>query len=260
MYMGCNETAEEVDTKVTFNLPEFDIDPRNPPVTDEKTVKPSNAFKPTMRTFDYLPNVTHTDQIDVTFQAAIYGKDGIPLESLGKSTDNEKVEHRLRQVNNIIRAQLYSNYTRRAVNSSTEQPALQATIMNPSRLRLVQDSVSTHVLVILLLVLVVLAVAVTMLLNPRNIIPKNLCSIAATASLLADSDFLGDLPENAEIEKHARFEKPRFWLGWEDPDVNEAHVKGANIAIRRLDDEYKEDMGQDNSHTELMNDRGENQG
>lgn len=60
--------------------------------------------------------------------------------------------------------------------------------MDPDRPRLFQDTTSTRVLEALLGTMLVLAALATALLSTDHIPPKSSCSIAAVASLLADSN------------------------------------------------------------------------
>lgn len=76
----------------------------------------------------------------------------------------------------LIRTQLFGNGT---------PPT---TVVDPDRPRLSQDTTSTRVLEALLGTMLVLAALATALLGTDHILPKSPCSIAAVASLLADSN------------------------------------------------------------------------
>ena len=148
--------------------------------------------------WDYLPNVRHTNSIDQFFQVALYANDSVPLQSLGHPGDFEAVSLRLRNVHQFTRAQQFNYWNRGSANASTAGPPIGATIANPTRVRLVQDAASTRTHV-LLAILVVPGMMITLLIDTRHLLLKNPCSVAAMASLLADSYFVEKLPEDMEI-------------------------------------------------------------
>jgi hypothetical protein len=56
--------------------------------------------------------------------------------------------------------------------------------------------------------------------DPKNVLPKNPCSIAAQASLVADSVMMRELPPEAQWmndkEFDALFEGSRYSMGWSE--------------------------------------------
>ncbi|KAI9923859.1 hypothetical protein MW887_008164 [Aspergillus wentii] len=221
--LTCNETAEMVDTTVRFQLPDLDIDQENPPVPDESTVQPYDIYRG-VNTFDWkkLPNISTSESLDTFFQAAVYGKYAIPIETFGSEADNNRVADAVKHTHRIIEAQYYANYTRISAENSS-LPLLTGNATRPDHWRLVQDAASTRVLEALLAAMVILGVLATVLMNTDHVLPKNPCSIAAVASLFADSNILEqyeDVPRN-EKQQEGMFAKSRFYLGWED-DADES--------------------------------------
>jgi hypothetical protein len=99
---------------------------------------------------------------------------------------------------------------------------------------LVQSRVSTLVLQALLAAMWLCTAIALYLFDVKNLIPKNPCSIAAQASLLADSKFLDMIPagaENAtaeELMKMTPFVDHQFSMGWWD-DENGGRRFGIDI-------------------------------
>ncbi|KMU72952.1 hypothetical protein CISG_09966 [Coccidioides immitis RMSCC 3703] len=65
--------------------------------------------------------------------------------------------------------------------------------------------------------MVILAVTSTLLMNTKNILPKNPCSIAAVASLLAGSRIVEDpqiIPQGAEWWDDKELVKRGVFVGW----------------------------------------------
>jgi hypothetical protein len=235
-FLTCNGTTDEVQVRIKFNFPGFDINTDSPPVLDESSPKQINGSN--IGVLDDLllnANTSKAASLDNLFEAIIYGKDRIPLQALGNEDEDQTVSQELQSVWNLIITQSYNNDTRQTVNASTQQPSLEAILTNPNRLRLIQDDASTHTLVALLLVLLILGVASSLLVDTCNVLPENPCSIAGKASLLADSNFLKDLPEDAdsmsalEIEKQGGFSKSRFALGWFDSEGARLEISKSQV-------------------------------
>jgi hypothetical protein len=89
---------------------------------------------------------------------------------------------------------------------------------------LVQSKVSTRILQVLLGAMWFLTTIALFLFDVKNLIPKNPCSIAAQASLLADSKFLDMIPAGAEnataedLMKMTPFADHEFSMGWWDDE------------------------------------------
>lgn len=121
----------------------------------------------------------------------------------------------------ILRAQVFNNYSRSAADGTLEHIPLLGNITLSNRLRLSQGAASIRVLEALLASTLVLGIISSILMNTDHVLPKNPSSIAAVASLLADSNILdrydtvmGD--PNEQSLGHAFFARCRFFLGFKE--------------------------------------------
>lgn len=100
-------------------------------------------------------------------------------------------------------------------STNTTMPAKQ-TSYSTHRLR--QNPVSTRILQGLLTAMIICALVTLLTIDLRNILPKNPCSIATQASLVAGSQMMKDLPAEAQWMSHKEFEKlfegGRYRMGW----------------------------------------------
>lgn len=200
-YLGCNETAEMVNVNTTLLYPGLTFDTNHPPTPDESSATPYNAVIPPLEyTFGYLPNVTVGDnKLDTFWAAVVVGLGGIPIEYLSDPAHDQDVIDRVVHLHKMIRAQQFSNYTRIIPANLTKLgPPLLANITDLNRLRVVQDATSTRILEGLLVTMLLCAIFAAVLMDTRKVVPKNPCSIAAVASLLADSNLLEILSKNEE--------------------------------------------------------------
>ncbi|KAJ6102274.1 hypothetical protein N7486_004701 [Penicillium sp. IBT 16267x] len=211
--LTCQESAEMVDTQTRFILPDFDISETDPPVPDESTARTAKHYT---ISDDWAESDSDSGAVfDPFFQAVTFGKYAIPEEWIGNKADNEKVIDAIKVQNKIVRAQTFNTFNRETANGSGDSP-LVGNITTPGQRRLFQDVVSTRVLEILLGLLLLLGILGSVLMNTDHVLPKNPCSIAAVASLLADSNFLhrygSDMdPNDRGIER--LFANCRFFLG-----------------------------------------------
>ncbi|OQE22615.1 hypothetical protein PENSTE_c010G05295 [Penicillium steckii] len=182
----CVPGAEIVNTKVRFKLPSFDLDLEHPPEPDESSAK-------RITNDHYLPPGTFTPQddeamLDTFFDALTAGRYAIPKEYLARPDKIDEVVKAINFQDGIIKAQIFNNNTRSS-NISLDT-SYRGESQLGTRLRLFQDSISTRVLESLLAFILVLSVLGSILVNTDHILPNSPSSIAAMASLLADSNFL----------------------------------------------------------------------
>ncbi|KAJ5461444.1 uncharacterized protein N7458_002996 [Penicillium daleae] len=218
MSMTCMQYAENIDVDARFKLPELEIDQSHPPVPVESSVRlDKNLYTPipewwTLNTGGQYPT------LDGFFYLLVTGKYAIPSEDLTLPEKNQTVIDAIKRQHKIINAQQLNNYTRGTANDSIHHALLQGNITNSSSLRLVQDATSTRILEALLGTMLALGILGSVLLNTDLVLPKNPCSIAAVASLLADSHLLDQFadgvwdPNDKSLENI--FAKRRFYLGW----------------------------------------------
>jgi hypothetical protein len=126
-------------------------------------------------------------------------------------------------------SELYSHYftqfyntALRSHNFTTNPKSANATLYDENFQRLFQSALSTRILQALLLAMWLCACIIYWLLDTKDLLPKNPCSIAAQASLLADSKFLDMIPEGAEnatleeLMQMTPFKDHLFSMGWWD--------------------------------------------
>lgn len=132
------------------------------------------------------------------FRAVAFGKYAVPLKGLGKASEDEKASEALKHLRRLYREQQLHSYGRIPADSTLDGEPLIGNIMNPNRMRLVQGPVSTRLLEALLAAMLLLNVLAKVLLNTDSVLPKNPCSTAAAASLLADLNVLGEYESGTE--------------------------------------------------------------
>lgn len=212
--LTCRESAEMVDTQTRFILPGFAISETDPPVPDESTARTAENYTTSDASGALMENAPGV-KFDSFFQALILGKYAIPEDWISNKADNEKVIDAIKVQNKFMRAQVFNTFNRQTVDGTGDSP-LVGNVTTPGQRRLFQDAVSTRVLDVLLGLLILLGILGSVLTNTDHVLPKNPCSIAAVASLLADSNFLhrfgSDVDPNGRVIEKL-FANCRFFLG-----------------------------------------------
>lgn len=216
--LTCVDKGEYVETTARFKLPSMDLVESHPPVPDESTAKiNSKVHIPYIDVRGYSP-IINEGPLDSLFQTLVSGRLAIPVQDLGNVKENAKIVKAIKHQHQLVRAQQFSSSIRLDANATDHKPIL-GNVTVTSRLRLVQDPASTRVLEALLGVMLLFGLIGSLLLNTDGVLPKNPCSIAAVASLLADSNFLDQFdsdtvkPDGKSREK-GLFSRCRFFLGY----------------------------------------------
>ncbi|CAI7625014.1 unnamed protein product [Penicillium discolor] len=222
--MTCIEAAETVDTLARFQLPGFHITDDHPPIPDESSARSApNVGVPwiSWNNLHTTGDIAKNSNLDGFFTALVMGKYATPAENLLNPNSSDMVIKAINRQDRILRAQVFSNYSRRAVNGTLEHILLPGNITLSNRLRLSQDAASTRVLEALLASILILGIVGSILMNTDHVLSKNPSSIAAVASLLVDSNILaryetvmGD--PNEQSLGHAFFSRCRFFLGFKE--------------------------------------------
>ncbi|KAJ5731120.1 uncharacterized protein N7483_005628 [Penicillium malachiteum] len=216
--LTCREWAEIVDTKTRFILPDFNISTEVPPQPDESTARRVQNYTDGEDWY-WVDGIIADSSIDNFFEALVEGKYAIPMNYLRLEKYNEKVASAIKFQSEIVKAQQFNTYNRISIEeSSGDEYLIQGNITTSGGIRLFQDAVSTRVLEALLGVLLILGALGSWLMNTDHVLPKNPCSIAAVASLLADSNFLhrygpGVGDPNAKQVEERLFADCRFFMG-----------------------------------------------
>ena len=218
--LGCNETIQGVDVDISLAMFNLSIDPRaKTPTADESTVRQSPVKLPEM-TFQALPDDIFamlanesTDNTETRFK----------IPDLGDPQRNDAIAESLMRAMQIIRAQQLNTYSRLPISDAPKgSDAADRGIITARATRnylcIVQDPASTHALQGLLAVLLVCVALVNILArDTKKLLPKNPCSLAAIASLLADSNLMheGVLPDGVEGMTGSQIEKVCGWKDWQ---------------------------------------------
>jgi hypothetical protein len=239
MAFGCSPYVAQEKLNVTFSLPDFNISSSQPPSTvpDTQTVFSEAEILNAGEFMSYLPVVrTAIDpkvpglSTDVFFQAMFGGVDGIlPSEML--SADNKtllsddatikRLQKRMEKLYGIIVAQLYDG-KQRSANFTQNAPGFNGTFIPPAGARVVQDEISTRILQAVLAAMTVCAIVSMFMIDAKQLLPRSPCSIAAVATLLANSSVLSEdmvplgaeLLNQDELKQQGIFEYYLYSLGW----------------------------------------------
>lgn len=252
--LQCRPQIEEVDVAFRLEPRSLMINPNRPPIIVPGSARPPlgdlRAYylrsyptgtpvpetmlpEPGFFNFDLMAYNAPMEEnrLDLVTTAAIFGAGGIPADEL--LSDADKLSRALNRIYGIVIAQRINdnwripldpdaNATPREDGQENSARILPAKLVH-HRDSLVQSALSTRLLDAFLGSMVLLAIASTLLMNTRNVLPKNPCSIAAVASLLAGSRILGDptiIPHGAEwwddeeLAKRRVFVDWRFSMGW----------------------------------------------
>lgn len=248
-HLSCTPYVESVRANVSLALPDYRIlvdaqhAPEAPPVigggdffSDEFWAF-SAAGKGGYKLTNPNPRNETDEDLAALYGLVVWGPDGVPKEELvGGDGAEERLVRRVEKVYAQVLAQILHK-EREWVNNGTttttttaaaagasktkrDDGGLTGTITYEARTRLKQSPISTRILEGLLAAMFLCAALTFALLDTRQVLPKNPCSIAAVASLLAGSSLLASIPEGAEwmSEKQLRdkgvFEDTVFSMGW----------------------------------------------
>ncbi|KAI8625084.1 hypothetical protein F5Y19DRAFT_276775 [Xylariaceae sp. FL1651] len=248
----CFQHMEVVDADVTLTLPSLGvISPDAPPVTDESTAKylVNQLSNYTGRVFEFPLNnllltlaygtgnitipapgggVIEQDQLDNFVQFLATANASLPIDSLVGSSN----------VKNLIDAtnKLYKTYMPQAIDKNMRTTNLDTEIATPfavaakanlvhiatqvdvpGRLRLKQETAPKIALQAILAVMVLCAIVSRILLRGIDkVIPHNPCSIAGTATLLADGEVSTRklVPYGAEWRTESELRTAGVYEGW----------------------------------------------
>ncbi|KAJ5177932.1 Protein of unknown function DUF3433 [Penicillium coprophilum] len=221
MAITCMQYAETVDASVRLKLPGLEITENHPPIPDESTAKLVPDVYVPISEWWVLGDRESYPMTDAFFHFLITGKYGIPIEDLGAPEQSEKVIKAIKRQIGLITAQQFNSYSRGTSNETTARARVVGNITVPNRLRLVQDATSTRILEGILAAMLVLGILGSVMMNTDNVLPKNPCSIAAVASLLADSNLIDRralemMDTSAKPLQSGLFSQCYAYLGWRD--------------------------------------------
>ncbi len=232
----CYQQIQQVPLTVTFigDPARLRLRSENPPVPDEaKAIYLTNQSS-TSPYFDY--NITHSlfdnlrtfstslpIYVDDLLNILIAGPDGTGVDAIRPPAGSGRLSQAVERLFTVYMLEAIDLNMRRStahVERPADQPALLHGTMTSSRLRLKVDRASKIVLQVMLAVMVVLEGGGLALLQLRNVLPQNPCSLASSMALLAGSRFCDELGAERSSEDANEKEvenissKERVSLGW----------------------------------------------
>jgi hypothetical protein len=231
--MLCEQLLQEIQTNVTFNLPDFSISTSQPPVPDESSMRdlPSGSHGETAFEYrlqsnlynhlalfnqtEYEFNNGGREPVDSFFQGVLNGRPPVdPATLLGPENQADLMDAVQRFYRRYM-AQAVSANMRKSPSSSSSpvKTTLPATLHNPNNPRLKQNNGSKLALQIVLRVMVVFACLSYWQARIRHTLPHEPYSIAGLGSLLAGSEMCED-KEDVKGGAEWMDNGVRFRLGW----------------------------------------------
>ncbi|RGP76157.1 hypothetical protein FLONG3_5400 [Fusarium longipes] len=224
--MMCNQSLVEVDVDTTFRTEDLSINTDEIPIANVSSEQPSHIKADITSAYAALDNVGTDDNklkgLDGFFRTLVLSRLSTTLERIVMPERQNSVSQAISQLHGILAAQVINGeLIRRPVSNKLRvrddsQPIIPAHVdyVIP---RLMQGNVQTFVL-IGLLVFTLLFGILSLRTASRGTLAKSPGSIAAQASLLADSSLWWRLPDGAEWMEDddlARcLRRKTFHLGW----------------------------------------------
>lgn len=217
----CWSSVQEVDADARFGMPGWKLTSLD---VKEGTVRNvSTGFETQMDigTSVFLGSKGNiSTSLDGVFTGFLRNSSSNGLDTELLAYDNfDKLDERIRGIYGRATAQIMDREGRftNLTSTGTKMGAM-ATDFSTSRLK--QNLVSTRILQGLLIAMLLCALVALLTSNPKNVLPKNPCSIAAQASLVAGSSMLAEMPAEAQWmddrEFGRLFEGKRYALGWSE--------------------------------------------
>lgn len=216
--MSCYETIQQVDVDTTLTYPSLAVQLENPPVPMEETAKLFSMADIALP-YNSMPVLHVTNSANQNFWSALLLGAGLNQTALGEANMTDTVAEAFKRAHKIVRAQQYHVALRDDLADASVPSTLGAAVTDWGTYRLVQDSVSTNILCGLLIAILLLSLISSVLINTRKVLPKNPSSIAASMSLLADSnifdkDYLWYASAVGRGSTFAKNTNTKYRLGW----------------------------------------------
>ncbi|KAI0380596.1 hypothetical protein F5Y04DRAFT_257054 [Hypomontagnella monticulosa] len=248
----CFQHLETVQTSVVMSYPSFEISTDNPPLVNESTAQYliTQLAHSSGRTFEFAlntllltltsatANVTvptpdedaspGVNSLDAFVTVLATANTSTPIASLAGEVNAANLTAATEKLYKIYMAQAISaNFRSTDLNapvSTPDAPASQAervpiagSISIPGRLRLKQQPGPKVALQIMLGFMIVCALAGRLMLSGVDqVVPHNPCTIAGTATLLAEGDVCSRkiIPQGAEWKSNAELRSMNIFEGW----------------------------------------------
>lgn len=232
----CYQTFEEVSAQVTWQLPDFVLDPKRPPVVDESSAHklksstgserfqiPVNAWLEGLTDPVYnrtLPSPNNgppsNNDLDELIYALVFGKGHATLSDILGEDNACHLGDVVTKVYQDYMAQAVSLNMRSTDDIGKRANGITGTLHIPGRRRLVQNEPAKIAMQVLLGLLVLCLAVARPLLRVGKVLPHNPCTIAGMATLLADSNLATDkvIPAGSEWLDDEGLQSSRLFAGW----------------------------------------------
>ncbi|KAL1651426.1 hypothetical protein SLS58_000766 [Diplodia intermedia] len=227
-HLACTPYVETVNATASFKLPSWELDSSLPvqKVENETSVFYDGRLPNFLTDSGYsfanpLPVNRSDEDFASIFPLVVYGRNGTPVADLFGPDNVGNLQRAVESTYALVMAQVL-NWDRRKLDGDamSTDAEFKGTLTDMTSIRLVQSAVSTRVLEGLLATMFVCAALTFTLLDTKKVLPKNPCSVAAMASLLAESKLLATIPEGAEwmsdmqLRQKGVFVGSMFSMGW----------------------------------------------
>jgi hypothetical protein len=210
----CWSSVQRLQASVRLSMPAQQIVSL---VADESTKQDILTGAMTYLPLELVFPKDYSEPIDGPFSTFLRSEkpDVLNLQLLGRGNFAE-LKEQIQKVYGLVATDLLSSLDRNTTLVGVD-PVIKATATH-SVIRLLQNEVSTRILQGLLACMVICAVVSLSTVRLSKILPKNPCSIAAQASLVAGSEMMSKLPPDAQWmddkEFNALFKGERYAMGW----------------------------------------------
>lgn len=229
--VACYYNMEQAQLNISYALPQQSV-------TEISSVEPSSLVQtdPSCWPFslysinDYLAN-NASGSYDSLFMAASNRSDE---QTFSAPSNADALASRIGQIYNTFLAQYFS-LNLRNTNFTAGVPRVPVTLVDNHHQRLFQSRLSTSILEGLLGIIWICTVVALVLFDSKELLPKDPCSIAAQASLFADSEFIDLIPPGAEclsdkeLAETTPFKDHLFSMGWWEKEGEEKRTFGIDV-------------------------------
>ncbi|CAD0082441.1 unnamed protein product [Aureobasidium vineae] len=213
--VACYYNFEEAQLNISYALPQQTVTRISSTKTSLVHGDPSCWPFSEYSINNYLAN-SASGPYDSLFMAALNGSD---RQTFFEPSNAATLASLVSQNYDTFVAQYFS-FKMRNTNFTNGVTQVPMTLVDESRQRLFQSRISTSILEGLLAIIWVCTVFALVLFDSKELLPKDPCSIAAQASLFADSDFLDLVPSGAEqlsdkeLLETTPYKDHLFSMGW----------------------------------------------
>lgn len=220
----CSYHMQSLDVDVTYSTPQQSV--ISVRANEGSTLPASDSCNPFGELYngldEYLGGTYNGNSGDISYWSLLEAiRDGRNLTTMMTHENALLMAERLELIYNTFTTQFLSTYNRVTIPLGA---TANGTIINANRERLVQSEMSTRILQSLLGIMLICMAMTFLCFDSDKLVTKCPCSIAAQASFLADSEWLGMVPLEAEglsdreLLRSEAFHGLCFSIGWRMTD------------------------------------------